>query len=247
MSSVRQRMIPATRLTQTASITTCFYEANPSLPLLRRGVVEGVGTLLLMFMVTASAALPSIQPQSNGRWELGAALAGPAALVGLVVAFGAVSGGHFNPLITFLQWLARERTSLCTLTYIGAQTAGAVIGAWLAGELFGLKRSALLADERGLWISSEIVATAGLLVVVFGCARSERAETGPFAVGAWLIATAVTVPRAYVNPALTVGALAAAGPVALSGADVLRHVSSQFIGALLAFGIIRAAFVSRPQ
>jgi glycerol uptake facilitator-like aquaporin len=240
-------MIAATGFTQTARSPTCFYEADPALPLLRRGLVEGVGTLLLMFIVTASAALPSIQPQGSAAWVPGAALAGPAALVGLVVAFGAVSGGHFNPLITFLQWVARERTSRCTLTYIGAQTAGAVIGAWLAGEVWGLKRSALLASEGRLWISSEIVATAGLLLVVFGCARSGRAETGPFAVGTWLLGTAVTVPRAYVNPALTVGALAAAGPVALSGPDVLRHLPSQFLGALLAFGIIRAAFVSRPR
>lgn len=246
MSSVRQPMILASGLTQIASSVTCFYEANPSLPLLRRGLVEGVGTLLLMFTATAAAALSS-QPQSNGAWALSAALAAPAALVGLIVAFGAVSGGHFNPLITFLQWLARERSSRCTLTYIGAQTAGAMTGAWLAGEVLGLTRSALLVPERGLWITGEIIATAGLLVVVFGCARSARAETGPFAVGAWLLAAAVTMPHAYVNPALTVGALVAAGPVALSGPDVLRHVPSQFLGALAAFGIIRAAFASRPQ
>jgi len=232
------------RCANRAGSTTCFYEVNPSLSLLRRGLVEGVGTLLLMFIVTASAALPSIRPQDNGVW-LGAALAGPAALVGLVVAFGAVSGGHFNPLITFLQWLARERTSRCTLSYIGAQTAGALMGAWLAEGFFGLKRATVLVSEKGLCVPGEIVATAGLLVVVFGCARSGRAEVGPFAVGTCLLAVAITVPRAYVNPALTIGALMAAGPVGLSGPDVLRHVPSQCLGALLAFAIIRAAYSSR--
>jgi len=238
-------MSSATALGQPAGGITCFYEVNPTLPLIRRGTVEAVGTLLLMFIVTAGAALPSIQPPARVTWDLAAALAGPAALVGLVVAFGAVSGGHFNPLITILQWLLRERTSVCTLTYIGAQTAGAVTGAWLAGEVFGLKRSVLVAAERSPWVAGEIIATAGLMVVIFGCARSGRVETGPFAVGTWLSATAIAVPNAYVNPALTVGALAAAGPAALSGAGVLHHVPSQFLGALLAFGVIRTILGSR--
>jgi len=83
---------------------------------------------------------------------------------------------------------------------------------------------------------------AGLMVIVFGCARSARAETGPFAVGTWLVAVALTLPGAYMNPALTLGALLATGPVALSAQGILSHVPSQCAGALLAFGIIRAAY-----
>jgi glycerol uptake facilitator-like aquaporin len=206
--------------------STCFYEANPALSLLRRGLVEGVGTLLLMFIVTASHA----------------PLAAPAALVALVMAFGAVSGGHYNPLITVLQWLGRERTTRCTLTYIAAQIAGALLGASLADAVLGFHRVMPPSQERSLWTPEEFVATAGLMVVVFGCARSARAETGPFAVGTWLVAVALTVPGAYMNPALTVGALLAAGPAALSGQGILNHVPSQCAGALLAFSIIRAAY-----
>jgi glycerol uptake facilitator-like aquaporin len=205
---------------------TCFYEANPALSLLRRGLVEGVGTLLLMFIITASHA----------------PLAGAAALAALVMAFGAVSGGHYNPLITALQWLGRERTTRCTLTYIAAQIAGALLGASLAGAVLGLHRVVAASQERGGWAPEEFVATAGLMVIVFGCARSARAETGPFAVGTWLVAVALTLPGAYMNPALTLGALLATGPVALSTQGILSHVPSQCAGALLAFGIIRAAY-----
>ena len=84
MSRVRLPLDAAARLTQTGNNTTCFYEANPSLPLLRRGLVEGVGTLLLMFIVTASAMLPSLQPPANEARMLGSALIVPAALVSLV-------------------------------------------------------------------------------------------------------------------------------------------------------------------
>jgi glycerol uptake facilitator-like aquaporin len=209
-----------------AMSATCFYEADPTLPLVRRGLAEGIGTLLLMFIVTASHA----------------PLAGAAALVALIMAFGAVSGGHYNPLITVLQWLGRERTTRCTLTYIAAQTAGALLGAALANAILGLHRVMPVSRELSFWAPEEFVATAGLLVVVFGCARSARAETGPFAVGTWVVAAAMTVPSAYMNPALTVGALWAAGPVALSTQGILNHVPAQCAGALLAFAIIRAAY-----
>jgi glycerol uptake facilitator-like aquaporin len=207
---------------------TCFYEADPALSLLRRGLVEGVGTLLLMFIVTASHS----------------PLAGAAALVALIMAFGAVSGGHYNPLITVLQWLGRERTTRCTLTYIAAQIAGALLGASLADAVLGLHRVMPPSQERSLWTPEEFIATAGLMIIVFGCARSARAEAGPFAVGAWIGAVALTVPGANMNPALTLGALLAAGPVALGGQGILNHVPSQCAGALLAFGIIRAAYQS---
>jgi glycerol uptake facilitator-like aquaporin len=209
-----------------AMSATCFYEADPALSLVRRGLVEGVGSLLLMFIVTASHA----------------PVAGAAALVALIMAFGAVSGGHYNPLITVLQWLGRERTTRCTLTYIAAQTAGALLGATLANAVLGLHRVMPALQERSLWAPDEFVATAGLMIIVFGCARSARAETGPFAVGTWVVAVAMTAPSAYMNPALTVGALLAAGPVSLSGQGILNHVPSQCAGALLAFAIICAAY-----
>jgi glycerol uptake facilitator-like aquaporin len=158
------------------------------------------------------------------------------------MAFGAVSGGHYNPLITLLQWLGRERTTRCTLTYLAAQTAGALLGATLANTMLGLHRLMPASQQRSLWAPEEFVATAGLMIIVFGCARSARAETGPFAVGAWLVGVAMTIPGAYMNPALTLGALLAAGPVALSGPGVLNRVPSQCAGALLAFGIICAAY-----
>jgi arsenate reductase len=94
------------------------------------------------------------------------------------------------------------------------------------------------------WSPAEFIATTGLLVIVFGCARSARAQTGPFAVGTWVVAAAATVPSAFMNPALSLGALLASGPAALNGAAFLTHVPSQCAGALLAFGIVRAAYYS---
>ena len=96
-------------------------------------------------------------------------------LAGLIVALGAISGGHFNPLITALQWLGRERDLRCTLAYIAAQIIGAVGGAVLANIVFNTGSNA----DGPLGVSwtlgmSELVASAGLMVIVFGSARSRR-------------------------------------------------------------------------
>ena len=215
----------------------CFFEVDPSAPLLRRGLVEGVGTLLLMFIVTSSAALS----QRGEAAILAPALAGAATLVALVVALGAVSGGHFNPLITLLQWLGRERNTRCTVVYIAAQMFGSVLGACAAGRVIGLVPRMSAPPDSNWWMPGEFIATTGLLVIVFGSSRGGHADTGPFAVGTWLLAAAIAVPSAYVNPALTIGAVVAKGPVSLDGRPALQHVLAQLLGALLAFAIIRAS------
>jgi glycerol uptake facilitator-like aquaporin len=88
-------------------------------------------------------------------------------------------------------------------------------------------------------VASEIVATVFLMIVVFGCTRSGRAETDPFAVGFWLAAAIIATPStSYTNPAIVVSALFAAGPIALSATTALLYVPAEVAGALIAFVII---------
>jgi len=223
---------------------TCFFENDPTLALARRATVEAIGTLLLMFAaVAASLSMGRYSPDASAIGSVANALVGPGVLVGMILAFGAVSGGHFNPLITGLQWLGGERSANCTLAYVGAQLLGALCGAWLATEILRAPRLTALHSGKG-WplLPSEIVATAGLLLIVQGCARSGRADSGPFGVGLWLSAIAIAVPSSRVNPALTVAALVIPGHMQLSPRSVLNYLPSQFIGALIAFLVIRAAY-----
>lgn len=165
---------------------TCFFEQDPGAALIRRATAEGVGTLLLMLAAAGSGlTVQHLLPGGRIPGLLASAFATAGALVGLIVAFGAVSGGHFNPLITALQWLGGERRLDCTLAYVAAQVAGAILGALLANGVFGSgMRPAVLLPATLTLISSEVLAAAGLMIVVFACARSGRTETGPFAVGA---------------------------------------------------------------
>jgi glycerol uptake facilitator-like aquaporin len=207
-------------------------------------MVEGVGTLLLVFAVVGSGLTAEhLLHQWPALGLFASAIGTAGALVGLILALGSVSGGHFNPLISGLQWLAGERRLDCTLAYVAAQFGGGIMGALLANVIFGADRQFMQLPGNWTLASSETLAAAGLMIVVFGCARSSRTETGPFAVGAWLAAAIIATPStSYANPAIVVSAVFAAGPVALPATSALLYVPAEVAGALLALIVIAIAY-----
>jgi glycerol uptake facilitator-like aquaporin len=235
---------PLTIIPMTGS-RPCFFERDSSYPLRRRAGAEALGTLLLAFIAAGSTlwAEHLFGRQSPAVLLVGAA-APAAALAALVLTFGFVSGGHFNPLITALQWMAGERSLDCTLAYVGAQVAGAILGVWVVDLLFGpMVLSPSSTAMSWPLCFSETAATAGLMIIVFGCARGGHAETGGFAVGLWLAAAILTTPSgSYANPALTLGAIFTSGPVALPPWKAAGYIGAQIVGALVAFGLIRMVF-----
>ena len=224
---------------------TCFFERDPNLALARRVMAEGIGTLLLMAAMTASGlnAQRSFSDQS-GLGLLASAGVVAGTLVSLIVAFGSVSGGHFNPLITGLQWLAGQRRLDCALAYIAAQLGGAVLGSLLASYAFGTNSptpAAIVASWR--FVLSEVIASAGLMIVVFSCARNGRVETGPFAVGLWLAGAIVSIPSgSLANPAVVLGALGSRGASAMSAQTALLYVLAEIVGALVALVSIATVY-----
>jgi glycerol uptake facilitator-like aquaporin len=232
-------------------IATCFFEQDPEISLRRRMFVEGVGTLLLMLAATgAGLTAHHLSAKSPGLGLLLSAVTTAGALVGLIVALGQVSGGHFNPLITGLQCLAGERRLDCTLAYVTAQLFGAGLGAVIAGALFDAPvptQGPMLSVRTAL--ASEMVASAGLMIVVFGCARSGRREAAALAVGAWLTAAIIATPSgSYANPAIAIAAIVAAGPVALPSPTALFYAASEVAGALLALAVIQITYpIGQPK
>ncbi|WP_082597371.1 aquaporin [Rhizobium sp. Root708] len=228
--------------------TPCFYERDGSLALPRRVVVETVGTALLMLAVVASGLTCQRLGADGAIATLAGAVAVSASLVGLILAFGAVSGGHFNPMITIMQWMWGDRSPQCTISYVCGQIVGALIGSLLANSLFpaGITMP-LVATNSMVW--SEVVAGCGLMIVVFGCARSGRPESGPFGVGAWLTAAIIALPSGSVaNPAIAIGCLIAVGPVALSKATAAMYVPAELLGGLVAFLLISLCYPRKdPQ
>ncbi|QWW72285.1 aquaporin [Rhizobium sp. WYJ-E13] len=228
-----------------SAVTRCFFEINPALPLLQRGFVEAVGACLLL-VATAGSSL-AVAPHAKQEPLVVSLLVGlsiSGALVGLIVALGKISGGHFNPLITVSQWLAGERSTLCTIAYVAGQVTGGICGVLIANAVGVAAVPSTVENVPSVpLLVSEVVASAGLMTVVFGCARSSRWETGPFAVGGWLLAAIIATPSAsYANPAVALAAIFAKGPVALSSATGFQYVAAQIVGMILAIAVNRLAF-----
>lgn len=229
-----------------AAIQTCFKEADPAVALHRRVAVEGIGTMLLVLAACASglAAARGLPGQPEAVILI-VAITVAGVLVALIVAFGRISGGHYNPLITGLQFLAGERSLACTVAYVLAQLLGGIAGGIAAAALW----HAPAGLEVGLgWsgFASEFVASAGLMLIVFGSSRSGQAQSGPFAAGAWLVGAILATPSAsYANPAIIAGALVTAGPLAIGSGSAVPYVSAEITGAIVALVIVTAIFSSK--
>lgn len=222
-----------------------FFEHDPKSPIFRRAFVEAVGTGFLVVAMVGSGIAASKHAQSEPlAASLTVAVSIAGALVGLIVALGKVSGGHFNPLITISQWLSKERGTACTVAYVVGQVAGGAVGAILAALMFGSEmRTDLNIGPSFGGLLSEFVAAAGLMTIVLGCARSTKWETGPFAVGAWLVAAIIATPStSYANPAVTLAAIFAPGLVGLSPLTAMAFVLVQIAGMFVAIGINKVAY-----
>jgi glycerol uptake facilitator-like aquaporin len=224
---------------------SCFVENEHNKALLNRATVEFVGTLLLMFIATGSGLVTThFDSGVHPIALLFSAVAISGALVALIFAFGPVSGGHFNPLITVLQWLGGQRSLKCMAAYVTGQFSGAILGTLLANITFNavtLPSHSQIA-LRALLLS-ELIASMGLIVIVFGCMYGGKKDMGPLAVGAWLLAGIVSTPSAsYANPAITIAAIFSDGPIQLSSTTAACYVPAELMGGLLAFGLIKLCY-----
>jgi arsenate reductase len=218
------------------------------LDLSRRLTAEAIGTGFLVLAVIGSGIMASrLSPSDIGLELLENAMATAAALVGLILMFGAVSGAHFNPLVTLVDRSFGAISTRDTILYIVAQTAGGCLGAMLANLMFSLPAIDVSTKSRSsgaLWLS-EVVATVGLLLVIHGCVRTGRASAVPFAVGAWIGgAYFFTSSTSFANPAVTVGRTLSDTFAGIAPASVPPFIVMQLIGAVLAALLIRFLYPS---
>jgi len=216
-----------------------------SLPvdLFRRLAAEAIGTAFLVVAVVGSGIMASrLSPTDVGIQLLENAVATAAALIGLILMFGAVSGAHFNPAVTLVDRLLGTITTRDAVLYALAQTAGGCAGSVIANEMFELPAFELATKTRSsgaLWLS-EVVATVGLLLVIQGCVRTGRSAAVPFAVGAWIGgAYWFTSSTSFANPAVTVARTLSDSFAGIEPASAPMFIAMQLIGALVAFALTR--------
>jgi arsenate reductase len=213
----------------------------------RRFLAEFCGTALLVTAVVGSGVMASrLSPTDIGVQLLENSVATAFALGALILIFGPVSGAHFNPVVSAADWFLgrRTRTGLTGRDlggYVAAQTLGAIAGSILANLMFALPAVDFSATHRAaghLWLG-EVVATAGLILLIFALARSGRAPVAPAAVGAYIGAAYwFTSSTSFANPAVTVGRAFTDTFAGIAPASVPGFVLAQIVGAAIAVGLL---------
>lgn len=220
--------------------------ARPAVALWRRLLSELLGSAFLAAVVVGSGiAAQRLSPGDVGLQLFENAAATAAGLYAVILMFGPVSGGHFNPVVSLvdagfggLAW--REAAA-----YVPAQAAGCVGGAVLANLMFGAAAVSISTKHRssgGHWLG-EVVATAGLLLVVFSLARSGRARSAPAAVGAYIgAAYFFTSSTSFANPAITVGRMFSDSFAGIAPTSAPGFVLAQVAGGIVGFVLVKVLY-----
>jgi glycerol uptake facilitator-like aquaporin len=218
----------------------------------RRLAAEFLGSAFLAALVVGSG----IAAQQLSRGDVGLQLfenaaATAAGLFAIILMFGPVSGGHFNPVVSFVDAAFGGLSWREAAAYVPAQVAGCVSGAVVANVMFSLPAFELSTKHRasGGHFLSEVVATVGLLLVIFALARSGRPRATPAAVGAYIgAAYFFTSSTSFANPAVTVGRMFSNSFAGIQPGSAPIFIAAQVVGGVLAVGIIRTLYPSiTPQ
>ena len=215
----------------------------PHRQLARQATAEALGTALLVAIVVGSGIYAQrLSPHDPGLQLLENSIATGAGLVAIILAFGSVSGAHFNPVVTLADRLLGGIATPAAVLYVIAQVLGGCVGVVVANLMFGLDAVNVSHHARsggGLWLG-EFVATLGLLLVIFGVVRSGRATAAPFAVGGY-IASAYwfTSSTSFANPAVTIARTLSNTFAGIRGSSAPAFIAFQILGALAAVVLVR--------
>jgi glycerol uptake facilitator-like aquaporin len=208
----------------------------------RRLLAEFVGSAFLAALVIGSGiAAKQLSPGTIGLELFENAAATGAGLAAIILMFGAVSGGHFNPVVSFVDAVFGGVSWRDAAAYLPAQVTGCALGAVLANVMFSRAAFELSTKHRSspAHLLSEIVATLGLVLVIFALARSGRSSAAPAAVGAYIgAAYFFTSSTSFANPAITVGRMFSNTFAGIAPSSAPSFIGAQIVGGFLAVGLI---------
>jgi glycerol uptake facilitator-like aquaporin len=210
--------------------------------LARRVVAEFLGTAFLVAAVVGSGIIGERLANGNVALALLAnTIATGAALVALILAFGLVSGAHFNPVVTLMDAWERGLPWKETPYYVIGQVLGGMTGTVMANLMFALPPVSLSHHVRSgpSQVLSEFVATFGLIAIIWGCSRL-RNNAVAFAVGAYITAAYwFTASTSFANPAVTIARCLSDTFAGIRPIDMPWFVIAQFVGGVAATAVFR--------
>jgi glycerol uptake facilitator-like aquaporin len=226
-----------------------------SLVFARRLFAEFLGTGLLVTVIVGSGiAAQQLSPSETGLQLLENSTATALGLAVLILMLGPVSGAHFNPLVSLADWfLGRRLGGGLTLSEVGAYTiaqcAGGILGAVLANVMFDVGQQLSTKHRVGSGhLVGEVVATAGLIALIFALARTKRGLLAAPAVGAYIGAAYwFTSSTSFANPAVTVGRMFTDTFAGIAPSSVPAFIGMQVVGAALGIGIVLVLYPDAGQ
>ncbi len=212
----------------------------------RRLLAELLGSAFLAAVVIGSGiAAQRLSPGETGLELLENAAATAAGLFAIILMFGPVSGGHFNPVVSFVDAAFGGLRWRDAAAYLPVQVAGCTGGAVLANLMFALPAVSISVKDRTspAHFLSEVIATLGLMLVIFALARSGRSRSAPAAVGAYIgAAYFFTSSTSFANPAITIGRMFSDTFAGIAPSSAPSFIAAQVIGGVLAAGVIKALY-----
>ncbi|WP_328959486.1 MIP/aquaporin family protein [Kitasatospora purpeofusca] len=225
----------------------------PAAPLLNRVAAELVGTAALVAVVVGSGIQATELTQDVGLQLLANSLATVFGLGVLILLLGPVSGAHFNPVVTLAEWWTGRKDPKGpgpreVAAYVLAQTVGAIGGAVLADAMFGKALVSWSTHDRsaGHLLLGEVVATAGLVLLIFGLAGTGRLRFAPVAVASYIGAAYwFTSSTSFANPAVSIGRAFTDTFAGIAPASLPGFVGMQLIGGVLGLLLVALVFDHR--
>jgi arsenate reductase len=215
-------------------------------PLARRAFAELLGSAFLAAIVIGSGiAAQQLSPGDIGLELFENAAATAAGLFAIILMFGPVSGAHFNPAVSLVDATFGGISWLDLRAYIPAQITGCILGALAANTMFAKALISISTKHRAspAHLFSEVIATLGLLLVIFSLARTKRGASAPAAVGAYIgAAYFFTSSASFANPAISIGRIFSNTFAGIAPASAPAYIIIQLIGCGVAIATIRTLY-----
>lgn len=213
---------------------------------IRAAAGEFLGSAGLAAVVVGSGiAAQRLSPTDVGLQLFENAFATALGLAALILVFATVSGAHFNPVVTLVDITLHRRSWSTAAIYLPVQIVGCIGGAILANVMFEAPALAWSTTDRSGWplLLSEVVATAGLILVIFALVRTGRSHLAAPAVGAYIgAAYFFTSSSSFANPAITIGRMFTDTFAGIAPGSALPFIAAQVVGAALGFAAVRLFF-----
>ncbi|WP_060905629.1 aquaporin [Streptomyces scabiei] len=223
----------------------------PRTPLVARAAAELIGAALLVAIVVGSGIQATQLTKDVGLQLLANSTATVFGLGILILLLGPVSGAHFNPVVTLAEWWTARRggagvTPREVVVYLPAQIVGAIAGAILADAMFGEPLVKWSTHDRsaGHLLLGEVVATAGLILLIFGLARTNQLRFAPVAVASYIGAAYwFTSSTSFANPAVTIGRAFTDTFAGIAPSSVAGFIGMQLIGGVVGLALVALIFM----